>query len=340
MSRLPDLKDPPASVPSYNENQDVIVMMPLFWSPFNRVPLERIRQQYLRSSLWVWNNWVENTDMTEYNVAMKWYLEDTVANLLRNDLERNFVNWDRDVMVFSAERLFGRQYSWLGGSGCMYCDPRLTDYQHVIFASADTYFGCPSGEKVPFFRMYFDLAEEELKQIMTVTVGDARQNDDPVGRLVRDDENIRNTLSFAYSCSEGVERGDMEVGWEKCKRELDRIDASFYLDLDANRLITTRGCISAFPNRHFRRHRKADLDFVVNAICSTGMDQTAWEMLALRTGENILDLSQMLGLEFIELDWHNLSELRRLDEAKKNYILHYKVEHEPDMLWRSHVGVS
>ena len=106
---------------------------------------EEVVSRCLIPALWAYKSWYDNTDMVEEQVTFKWYIEKSLEDYAKPVLERNGVDWDRDVWVWE------RYYDYLG-MGCEamgMLDERFKEYKRLVHINCDL-FAMP-GSKVPVF---------------------------------------------------------------------------------------------------------------------------------------------------------------------------------------------
>ena len=131
------------------EGSEIISIIQLFYQPGysqqGYVSPEEVVSRCLTPALWAYKSWYYNTDMVEEQVTFKWYIEKSLEDYAKPVLERNGVDWDRDVWVWE------RYYDYLG-MGCEamgMLDERFKKYKRLVHINCDL-FAMP-GIKAPVF---------------------------------------------------------------------------------------------------------------------------------------------------------------------------------------------
>ena len=146
---LPDL---PQSPEVYTPSKDYLILFPLFYDDcFNK---QDTRHAFTRLAMWARHSWLINSDITDFNIEAKFYIDRTLLTDIYSTLKNNHIT-DNDIIAFDSKTLLGynlESFPRLSRKLFMLIDPALTKYKNVISMDTDLLCCSQTEAKLPFIK--------------------------------------------------------------------------------------------------------------------------------------------------------------------------------------------
>ena len=289
---FPDLRQPTPSVKASNETLDFVVVIPIVlisWKN-NLYSPEYCRDVVARAALWARHSFIKNTDVLDYRVAVKFWIDDRLEYLLRPFFDENHVDWDTDVFkVRMADLTNDNEPHGLGSHNLSWVDPQLDHYERIIILTTDV-LTISHTHKIPFFETLVNQSEEVKTRPAYAIAG---KQIAPLGQSIVDvDPGIMGGIFFGSQNTKDL---------AEFRSNLDACDMGDWLDFEANSLPTCNGLFCIFPSKFMRTHRPNELEFIRQALCHIGNDQVAVTYNAMKTGRPVVSFSHQLDTPVIQI---------------------------------------
>ena len=325
LAQLPDMDA--SQIPPRLEDSSTrgLVLLPIFLGYPNFLPnRDYVAHHIVTSAIWARWSWLVNTDVLDYGIAVKFYIEESVRESAMPILERNFMD-EADIIWFDGSQLEGTLSSRMthGIKKCSsYNDDRFQDYDWIFDVDSDVFVMSTNDEKLPFFRDFF--------------------NNCPA-----------NTVGACYVRSSVYQPEcltPMDMGWcmfegdsiEAWKRRFEEIAGRDMLEkyFDSNSwIMTCNGSIIAFPAKHFMHERRTDCDFFVDTtrdLLDLEATLSLWHSLG-NPLYNITNYAKVL-MYHAQAGQNDMALFKRYC-AEGAFIFHYSFANsDVDLLWKRGVG--
>lgn len=240
--RLPDLQESPP-LPN-NFTSDQVCVIPLFSDAYTRI--ENIEAYTLQA---IYSRWscLKYTNAVERSIAVKFMVEDVILDRIAPIFERNFIDIQRDVLVFNAPPLpKSNNGSWgfLGKQMQPFWDERLARYNWVYIWDADILF-------MPEDRTLKPLSDETLPNRMFDKIVDLPKEIGYIYVSIQDtkglDEMLRHRLER--------ETAQSGIGFD---------DLLKMSGVEKQRVTVLKPacCFGVYPAKHFHENRKDWIDWM------------------------------------------------------------------------------
>lgn len=263
LSNLPDVLDWQVPPRPGKISKKGILLLPLFEGHPMR---SDVCHHVAMSAIWARRSWMVHTDVNDYGIEVKFYVEECIRDKALPILERNFVGEEDVIWYDDGNKLEGLipnpegdGYMTYGIKKCAsYTDDRFRDYDWIFDIDSDVFAVSARGEKVPFFQKFF---ENSPKDQIGVCFGLVKDQRSPIG---------------LWCAPEDVE------DW---KKRFESIAGRAILEKYFNpneRIFYCNGSIIAYPAKHFMNERPEAGEFLT------------------RVSRELLDLEAALSI------WHSL----------------------------------
>lgn len=309
LARLPDLPKPYPQ--RYQELTKAIVVIPLFST--HRDPTA-IEDWLVRSALWARRSWLKFTDVADYNVAVKFYVEIESGERIIPILD---ANGKPDIMLFHGAKFESDLKSNTGNKKvAVYADERFKIYDWVLIADADLFVASPDRNKMSFFQRLFERSPS-FGALRTSKPGDNGENTIKSNWL----DAIDNKETVQEKKEEWIRRAKYVLTpWQ--------LDGYLYPGADYK---TCHNGLTTFPAKEYQSHYRECCEWLVYATGLLASDQCTLSMLDTK-GHKVFDISDELNLDFV-LDWR-VNELPDVP-----YFFHFN-NYDAENLWRSDLGIE
>ena len=249
LSKLPDIDRSQMPPRPSRTSKRGIVLLPLFEGHPGR---DIVNGHAAISACWAWRTWRLFTDVDEYGIAVKFYIEEKVRDSAMPILERNFVE-EQDIIWHQNGELLERgpvpihaSKGHTGGSKkvASYLDERFIDYDWIFDVDGDIFIMSPNGEKLPFFCAFFDNCEEDEISVSWTT------------------EHYETPFDLHW-CRHMNDK-QLKTWRDRAEELTSREIVESYFDPE-QLILCCNGGIVAVPTKHFMAHRRWDLEFIVKA---------------------------------------------------------------------------
>ena len=294
--RLPDMLSPP---PKHNEGTGKsILLWPLFHidrydgDDFNHNTLVH---HGLRGAIWSRNSFMRHTDALARGVEMKFYLEERCLPALKPILDANFVDVDRDVLLFDGSHMDGKPVTHLGKKLSLFYDERLCGYDWVCPADFDIFFASIGGveKKYPLFQKL----EERAPMLGTISgqnLTDVVPENDEFF-TIRDDFRTVHDTCWHHFLLPNATADEQAVEWGSRVRTLLQDDAIVeQFTTRTHRIPYISGSLYLYPAKH---------------LFDTDVDRCEW---IERAGRELQDDEAVFSLYATQWETFSLSHELRL----------------------------
>ena len=303
LRNLPDLEPNQVMDGTVREPGKYLMLLPMFEGQRDKA---YIADHVALSAIWARYSWLRYSDALEYNVEIKFYVEERVKDQAIPVLDRNFVD-PSDVIFFNADKLEGVWPhvggGWITGGmkkAASYNDYRFKNYEWVFDMDSDIFVLSQNREKLPFFRTFFE-------RCVADTIGVCWPN--------------FRSAPIATPRTEGWLR---IPDW---RERLERLSSPEIVDLffDENRnFLICNGGIVAMPARYMMNDRREVCEFLTTA-CRELLDVEAAMSLYAALGNPLFDVFQDQPICLLHTDKgiEGLREFQELQEKGEPFLLHY-----------------
>lgn len=295
---LPDIESPPKKVLCPSEKHLMIIPV------FNGYPNQDYAGHHVTiSAIWARQSWLAHTDVSDYDIAIKFYVEENVADSVMPIFDRNFVEED-DIIWFDNGSvvegvLFDEEGNTIsrGIKQCLpYIDRRFINYDWLFVLDSDVFAISRDGAKIPFFERFLD-----------------NSPDNQIG-----------------ACFWGMSYDTPHtIGWTRSTKDWlsmfrDFVPDSIYEDyMNPSIKIASCNCgILSFPAKHLIRERWDDCNYLVDAsraLVDVEIALSLWHHM----GNPLYRLSDIVHVEMGFHDPTQYVETIKTFQEKDAFLFHY-----------------
>ena len=203
----------------------------------------------VQSAIWSRASFLAFSDAVAKGVALKFFLEERCLDAVASIFEKNCIDIDRDVVLFSASHLEGDPYSFVGKKLAMFADKRFAEYEWVCQSDMD-FFLCSLGGEPRQYPMFQKLLEQE--PLMGASTFDTR---DAALKDVHWWQNPFIESSPEEQQSEWLKRASQLVSEEVLKPYATQ----------SKTILKPQGALYAYPARSFHHQYPERLDWLETA---------------------------------------------------------------------------
>ena len=241
---LPDQTDP---INDYDTREGEMILLFLIFQP--QPSYVNNSEYFVKSACHARRSWIMNSDVEDFGVPCRFYVEASEKDVLLPIFEQNQINTDRDIIYFSCpdsspdanmRDAHRKKMSFI-------TDPRFEDYKWTLVCDADLFLSRGAnwnGEKLPVFERLMT-----REQTYGVTfAGTATPHDEWANKL------------FSL--------GDTEENRRLWLNTLERLVPPEHFNKiteDPNSLPLLHAGLHLFPSQYFMRSKKADCAWLFDA---------------------------------------------------------------------------
>ena len=262
LARLPDLP-PSKQIVTSAETKEALVIYPIFSG--NNGITSSIENHFVRSACWSRRTWFLFSDALELNIAVKFYVEESILGIIEETLEKCGVDIDKDVLLFNMEINPDPETESLGKKTSFFNDDQFSGYKWVLLMDCDMFLACDNDSQMPIFR-YLASRDYSNKEIGVIRGVFDREAIDPSHKQ----------LTF---------KSRHRKLWKKYAHNL--VDDDIYLRVSSEKEFIPRfhGGLYLFPSMLFHKNYKTDCEWLYEAGKLFGNDETAIELWAAKGNE-------------------------------------------------------
>ena len=280
------------------------------------------------SAIWARYSWLRYSDALEYNVEIKFYVEERVKDQAIPVLDRNFVD-PSDVIFFNANKLEGVlphvDGGWITGGmkkAASYNDYRFKNYEWVFDVDSDIFVLSPNKEKLPFFQTFFENCVEDM-------IGVCWPNFPNPPYPTPENQGWLKIFAEASQMmiDTGIPADQSRLKIPDWREQFEALSspklADDFFDESANFLICNGGIV-AMPARYMMNERREVCEFLTTA-CRELLDVEAAMSLYAALGNPLFDVFQDQPICLLHTDKgiEGLREFQELQEKGEPFLLHY-----------------
>ena len=303
LRNLPDLESDQVMDGTVREKGKYLMLLPMFEGQRDKA---YIAEHVALSAIWARRSWLRYSDALDYNVEIKFYVEERVKDQAIPVFDRNFVD-SSDVIFFNADKLEGVWPHVDGGfitggmkKAASYNDYRFKNYEWVFDVDSDIFVLSPNKEKLPFFRTFFENCVADMIGVCWP-----------------------NFPKSPYPTPDNQ-------GWMRIPDWRERLEAlsspelaDSFFDENTNFLICNGGIV-AMPARYMMNERRETCEFLTTA-CRELLDVEAAMSLYAALGNPLFDVFQDQPICLLHTDKgiEGLHEFQVFQEKGDPFLLHY-----------------
>lgn len=333
--RLPNMNSSEIPLRLQRPSKRGLVLIPLFEA---RPYFDDVERYCVISACWARRSWIVNSDAYDFGVEVKFYVERKVKDQVEQVFGANGI-LESDIIWFDGDSLEGALpvqggYATFGAKeGAIYSDTRFADYEWVFIVDSDLFVVTTCERHKPewrlkFFQTFFEICKEPI--IGALWIGD--KPDNPPYRVATENNWCRD--------------GDGNTTPKSLDHWKDRIGKfvgedilNIYLSPD-HWYAEPQGGLTAYPSKHFQRHRRRDVDFLTQASylsASSELPLSLWHA----EGNPLFSVQRDQGIPVLMCDRSFSTETTRmLDIFSRNtipFLLHY-ASTSIEQFWREGIG--
>lgn len=304
-----------------------VILIPVFFGGRRSDNFEQIAS----AACWAWRSWIVNSDVAEFGIEVRLYIEVCIKDVVMPVIESNnippeaitYFDGSHIEGTFSAPD--GTPRTWGTKKMASYSDERFKDYDYIFDADGDLFIMSLYGGKLPFFQRFF----EKVQPGVLCTYGNTEREYEPPFTSAKDRNWARNASN--KTTPESIK------AYEKRLEELAGKEVLEIMMSDQKWMATFHNGLTAYPAKEFMNNRPGDVEFLTKAARLMVHDEavfTLWHSM----GNPIFNLYEVAHMARIYLgEIQTMIKFYEKCETGKPFMFH-NCNDNIGVIWKQGIG--